>query len=272
MAKEDVIKTFTALKGVGDAKAEALYDAGYTSLEKLSKASVEDLSKIKGITENAAETILKQTQQSKPQQPKAESKPKTESKPKAAEPKKPKEDNEPKKAAEPAKKAEEKPKKQDSKKPAEPKKPKEDKKPKEKAEKKSGTPKIKPKLSEETRHQLQIRKEIDARTPRFLREEWFRYKRVPKNWRRPDGITSKMRINLKYRPSKVRVGFRKPKSVRGLHASGFEEVMVYNVNDLESINPDTQAARIGGTVGMKKRLAIAKKAEEKNIRILNMRV
>lgn len=263
MAKEDVIKTFTALKGVGDAKAEALYDAGYTSLEKLSKASVEDLSKIKGITENAAETILKQTQQSKP---------KTESKPKAAQPKKPKDDKEPKKAAEPEKKAEEKTPKQDTKKAAEPKTPKEEKQIKEKAEKKSGTPKIKPKLSEETRHQLQIRKEIDARTPRFLREEWFRYKRVPKNWRRPDGITSKMRINLKYRPSKVRVGFRKPKSVRGLHASGFEEVMVYNVNDLESINPDTQAARIGGTVGMKKRLAIAKKAEEKNIRILNMRV
>ncbi len=252
MAKEDVIKTFIALKGVGAAKAEALYDAGYTSLEKLSKASIEDLSKIKGITENAAEIILEQTKESKPQQPKA------------AEPKKPKEE---KKPAEPEKKVEE-----SKPKAAEPKKPKEEKPAKKPAEKKSSRPKIKPKLSEETRHQLQIRKDIDARTPRFLREEWFRYKRVPKNWRRPDGITSKMRINLKYRPSRVRVGFRKPKSVRGLHSSGFEEVMVHNVKDLESINPDTQAARIGGTVGMKKRLAIAKKAEEKNIRILNMRV
>jgi len=250
MAKEDVIKTFTALKGVGAAKAEALYDAGYTSLEKLSKASVEDLSKIKGITENAAEAILEQTQENKPQQPKAKGTPK---------------------AAEPKKTEETKPKAESTPKAAEPKKPKEEKAAKP-AEKKSSRPKIKPKLSEETRHQLQIRKDIDARTPRFLREEWFRYKRVPKNWRRPDGITSKMRINLKYRPSRVRVGFRKPKSVRGLHSSGFEEVMVYNVNDLESINPDTQAARIGGTVGMKKRLAIAKKAEEKNIRILNMRV
>ncbi len=249
MAKEDVIKIFIALKGVGAAKAEALYDAGYTSLEKLSKASIEDLSKIKGITENAAEIILEQTKESKP---------------KAAEPKKPKET---KKPAEPEKKAEE-----SKPKAAEPKKPKEEKPAKKPAEKKSSRPKIKPKLSDETRHQLQIRKDIDARTPRFLREEWFRYKRVPKNWRRPDGITSKMRINLKYRPSRVRVGFRKPKSVRGLHSSGFEEVMVYNVKDLEPINPDTQAARIGGTVGMKKRLAIAKKAEEKNIRILNMRV
>jgi large subunit ribosomal protein L32e len=80
-----------------------------------------------------------------------------------------------------------------------------------------------------------------------------------------------MRINLKYRPSKVRVGFRGPKEVRGLHSSGFEEVMIYNVSDLKNINPEKQAARISSTVGTKKRLDIEKKAEELEIRILNMR-
>jgi len=120
------------------------------------------------------------------------------------------------------------------------------------------------------KEKLQTRKNIKKRTPEFLREEWFRYKRIPKNWRRPDGITSKMRINLKYRPSKVRVGFRGPKEVRGLHSSGFEEVIVYNVHDLEGVNSKTQAARIGGTVGTKKRIAIEKKAEELDVRILNM--
>ena len=81
-----------------------------------------------------------------------------------------------------------------------------------------------------------------------------------------------MRINLKYRPSKVRVGFRGPKEVRGLHPSGFEEVIVHNSTDLESINPKIQAARISSTVGTKKRVDIAKRAEELEIRILNMRV
>ncbi len=81
-----------------------------------------------------------------------------------------------------------------------------------------------------------------------------------------------MRKNLKYRPSKVRIGFRGPKEVRGLHPSGFEEVMIYNVADLKNINPEKQAARIGGTVGTKKRLEIAKKAEKLEIRVLNMRV
>ena len=79
-----------------------------------------------------------------------------------------------------------------------------------------------------------------------------------------------MRQNLKYRPNKVRVGFRGPKDTRGLHPSGFKEIFVFNINDLENIDPKTQAARIGGTVGMKKRTEIIKKAEELDIRILNM--
>jgi large subunit ribosomal protein L32e len=77
-------------------------------------------------------------------------------------------------------------------------------------------------------------------------------------------------MNLKYRPSKVRVGFRGPKDVRGLHSSGFKEVLVYNVNDLENVDPKTQAARIGSSVGTKKRLDIEKKAEELDVRILNL--
>ena len=129
--------------------------------------------------------------------------------------------------------------------------------------------KKKPTLGKEQQEKLAIRKQIKKRTPNFIREEWFRYKRIPKNWRRPDGITSKMRINLNYRPSKVRVGFRGPKDVRGLHSSGFEEIIIYNVNELEQINPKTQAARIGGSVGTKKRIEIEKKADELEVRILN---
>jgi len=139
-----------------------------------------------------------------------------------------------------------------------------------KEEKKVKKVKIKPQLNSETKDKLQKRKEIKKRTPEFLREEWFRYKRVPRNWRRPDGITSKMRRNLKYRPSKVRVGFRGPRDVRGLHSSGFEEVTIFNAGDLEKINPKTQAARIGSSVGTKKRMDIEKKAEELDIRLLNL--
>jgi len=143
--------------------------------------------------------------------------------------------------------------------------PKEEKKEEEKYQVKK-----KPEISKDIKAKLETRKEIKKRTPEFLREEWFRYKKIPRNWRRPDGITSKMRRNFKYRPSKVRVGFRGPSDVRGLHSSGFEEVMIYNINDLSGLDAKTQAARIGATVGTKKRMAIEKKAKELDIRILNL--
>jgi len=130
--------------------------------------------------------------------------------------------------------------------------------------------KKKPKLTKDQINNLKIRKQIKKRTPKFLREEWFRYKRIPNNWRRPDGITSKMRINLKYRPNKVRVGYRGPKEVRGLHSSGFEDVLIHNINELQNIDNTKQAIRIGSTVGMKKRIEIEKKAENLEIRVLNI--
>ena len=138
-------------------------------------------------------------------------------------------------------------------------------------EKGAYSPKIKPQLDQKEKEHLAIRRQIKKRTPHFLRDEGFRYKRIPKNWRRPSGITSKLRINLKYRPSKVRVGFRAPKLVRGLHASGFQEIMIHTVKELEAVDAKKQAVRIGGTVGTKKRLAIMKRANELDIRVLNMR-
>ena len=68
------------------------------------------------------------------------------------------------------------------------------------------------------------------------------------------------------------IGFRGPASVRNLHPSGFEEVLVSNVDGLEGIDPKKQAVRIGGTVGTKKRMAIENRAEELGIRVLNRMV
>ena len=246
MTKDDSIEQFTSLKGVGKTKAELLYKSGFDSLEKLGKASVKDLTKIKGINEKLAKEIIDQTKQ--PTGPKE-----TEEKPKKAVEKK----KTSKAKTEKKEKSEETEKKE------------EDEVEIVEEEKKEYKPKKKSELSKEVRVKLLLRKKIKKRTPEFLREEWFRYKRIPRNWRKPDGITSKMRINLKYRPSMVRVGYRGPRETRGLHSSGFEEILVYNVNDLERINPKTQAARIGSKVGTRKRIAIEKKADELDVRILN---
>ncbi|MCL2510056.1 MAG: 50S ribosomal protein L32e [Methanomassiliicoccaceae archaeon] len=132
--------------------------------------------------------------------------------------------------------------------------------------------KIKPELSAETAEELAKRAVISGRRPAFKRQEWFRYARLGEKWRKPKGIHSKMKRRLKRRQPIVDIGFRGPASVRGLHPSGFEEVLIYNVDGLEDIDPKVQAVRIGGTVGTKKRIAIEDRAAELGIRVLNRAV
>ena len=127
----------------------------------------------------------------------------------------------------------------------------------------------KPELSEEQIDALAKRAVISGNRPAFKRQEWFRYQKLGEAWRRPRGIHSKMRRGMTRRPPMVEIGYGGPALVRGLHPSGFEEVMVYNVDGLEDIDPKTQAARIGGTVGVKKRIAIENRAKELGIRVLN---
>ena len=134
------------------------------------------------------------------------------------------------------------------------------------------TVKIKPQLDDETTTALAQRALISGRRPAFKRQEWFRYQKLGESWRRPRGIDSKMRRGLKRRPPMVEVRFRGPVAARNLHPSGFEEVLVYNVEGLENIDPKIQAVRIGGTVGTKKRIAIENRAAELGIRVLNRMV
>ena len=139
-------------------------------------------------------------------------------------------------------------------------------------EEKKYVPSIKPELDKETTEALAKRAVISGRRPAFKRQEWFRYSKLGESWRRPKGIHSKMKRNLKRRPPVVDIGFRGPAEVRGLHPSGFEEVLVYNVEGLEGIDPKSQAVRIGGTVGTKKRIVIQDRADELGIRVLNRMV
>jgi large subunit ribosomal protein L32e len=132
--------------------------------------------------------------------------------------------------------------------------------------------KQKPVLDEETKAALALRAEQKKLTPSFRRTEWFRYKRLSRSgWRAPHGMDSKQRRNYRYRGSLVRVGHGKVAAARGLHPSGFQEVMVQNTTDLESIDPETQAARVGRSVGGRKREHIYSRADELGIRVLNRR-
>lgn len=132
--------------------------------------------------------------------------------------------------------------------------------------------KAKPELGDETVDALANRAMISGRRPAFKRQEWHRYQKLGESWRRPKGRHSKMRRQYKRRPPLVSVGFRGPVAARDLHPSGFEEILVHRVEDLECVDPKTQAVRIGGTVGTRKRVDIQERADELEIRILNRTV
>ncbi len=129
--------------------------------------------------------------------------------------------------------------------------------------------KKKPELDDETKKLLALRYEMSHDRIAFLRQEWFRFPRLGEKWRRPRGMHSKMRRHIQYRPNVVSIGYRGPAKVRGLHPSGFQEVMVWNPDQLDKVDPKVQAVRVGGSVGFKKRQAIEKKADELGIRVLN---
>ena len=94
--------------------------------------------------------------------------------------------------------------------------------------------------------------------PQFNRQDHHMKKRVDPSWRRPRGTGDT-----------VEAGFRSPTAARGLHPSGFEEVYVHNVDDLEGVDGASQAVRIASKVGGRKRERIEEVAEEEDIRVLN---
>ncbi len=129
-----------------------------------------------------------------------------------------------------------------------------------------------PALSKEEKRLLKIKNEMSRKRVEFRRQEWFRYGKFGEEWRKPRGKKSKLREHLGRRPPVVDAGYRGPKKVRGLHPSGFREVLVHNVPELEKIDPSREAARISATVGARKREIIEEKATELNVKVLNRAV
>ena len=134
------------------------------------------------------------------------------------------------------------------------------------------TARQKPVLDDETKANLSIRAAQMKKQPKFRRQEWYRYYRLARTgWRKPKGMQSKQRLNMKYRTPMVRVGYGKIAAVRGLHPSGFEDILVNQPSDLDGLDPERQAIRIGAGVGNRKRAHIHERADDLGLRVLNRR-
>ncbi|MFX1386762.1 MAG: 50S ribosomal protein L32e [Promethearchaeota archaeon] len=117
---------------------------------------------------------------------------------------------------------------------------------------------------------MELRKKMNQKRPSFRRVESWRYKRVNNSWRKARGIDSKTRKKKKSGVKTPTVGYRTPKKVRGLHPSGYEEVRVNTIQDLNNLNKNRQAIRISSKLGSRKRVALIDYCQKRGFKILNL--
>ena len=125
-----------------------------------------------------------------------------------------------------------------------------------------------PQLSSHEKRLLSVRRIQKSGKPEFRRQESWRYKRVDSSWRRPKGIDSKMRLKKGGRPKSVEIGYGSPNQIRGRSAAGYEEVTVFNVEDMSKVTL-TQVVRIAHVVGKRKRVGIIEKAQSLGLYVVN---
>ena len=117
---------------------------------------------------------------------------------------------------------------------------------------------------------MKLRKMINKKRPSFRHVESWRYKRVKNSWRKARGIDSQTRKKTKTGVKSPTIGYRNPKKVRGLHPSGFEEIRVVTIQDIQNLNKNYQAVKISGKLGAKKRIALIDYCQKRGFRILNL--
>src|SRR3990172_6775457 len=110
------------------------------------------------------------------------------------------------------------------------------------------TPVVTIALDDNIKRLLDVRKKQKSKKPTFLQTDSHKKKKLEAKWKRPDGIHNKKRYRQKGKCPRVEAGYGSPALVRGLHPSGFEEVIVKNPKDLESLNAGKHAAKISHTL------------------------
>ncbi|MHA2392434.1 MAG: 50S ribosomal protein L32e [Promethearchaeota archaeon] len=117
---------------------------------------------------------------------------------------------------------------------------------------------------------MELRKKMNKKRPTFRRVESWRYKRVKDSWRKARGIDSKTRKKKKLGVKSPTIGYRGPKSIRGLHPSGYEEVRITTIEDVRKLNKNKHALKISAKLGAKKRITLIDYCQKRGFKVLNL--
>jgi large subunit ribosomal protein L32e len=123
-------------------------------------------------------------------------------------------------------------------------------------------------MTTEIKRLIQVRVDKGAA---FKRDGYGKKRQLSDSWRKPRGQHNKQREQKKAKGALPKPGFGSPIAVRGMHPSGFFEVLISSEKELEGINPETHAVRIGATVGDRTRGVLQEKALAAGFKVLNAR-
>jgi large subunit ribosomal protein L32e len=121
-------------------------------------------------------------------------------------------------------------------------------------------------MSDDTQRLIRARAEKRARFRRYGRDV---KKRLAEKWRKPKGRHNKLRRKVGAKGPYPKPGYGSPTEVRGLHPSGYRDMVVATPAAMADLDPNVHAVRIAAAVGGKKRAEIRDLAEKAGFRILN---
>jgi len=121
---------------------------------------------------------------------------------------------------------------------------------------------------------IEERKKVKGKKPRFIRKDSYKRSRLGKRrkkkvkWRRPRGKHSQVRTKRKGYIIQPSIGWGSPKKVRGF----FREKTVRTIHTLKEMEKISSGENIFlAHIGKKLKIEFLKKAQEKGIKILNLK-
>ncbi len=110
---------------------------------------------------------------------------------------------------------------------------------------------------------------ISKKKRKFKRQDYHRYKKLKKGWRRPRGRHSKLRKGKSGNPPKPKIGYGAPKKEKGF-VNGKKVVFVNNLSELNAVEKSENiAVMISSKIGLKKLEVLFKKANELGLSVMN---